>query len=128
MTFWRRWVGLPWQLGADPRDGKAACCFRTAQAAREELGLSWPAEWMERWYRLAAAGCWDELRADWRQSTEPIEQPEVGALIRFDNSNGSFGVGVLPDERTFITVRHQGRLVAGPRSACGNLSLYRLVT
>jgi len=113
-------------LGADPRDGRAACCFTTAQAAREALGMPWPAHLMPEWYHLARAGRWGALRHDWSTMTEPIEKPETGALIRFDNPDDSFGVGVLPDERTLITVRHHGRLIAGPLSACGGLKLYRL--
>lgn len=128
MTFYRKWVGLPWRLGADPRDGKAACCFRTAQATREELGLPWPADWMGYWYSRARQRDWGTLRAEWGEHTERIEQPEAGALIRFDHPDESFGVGVLPDDRTFVTVRHCGRLIAGPISACGELKLFRLVT
>lgn len=58
--------------------------------------------------------------------TVPIEKPEAGALIRFDHGDNTFGVGVLPDERTLITVRHYGRLIVGPLSACGKFNLYRL--
>jgi hypothetical protein len=90
------------------------------------MGMPWPAHLMAGWYRMAGAGHWTGLRHDWEAMTEPIKTPEAGALIRFDNSNDTFGVGVLPDERTFITVRHHGRLVAGPLSACGKLNLYRL--
>lgn len=63
---------------------------------------------------------------DWMDMTEPIEKPEAGALIRFDNRNDTFGVGVLPDDRTLMTVRHHGRLIAGPLAACGRVKLYRL--
>lgn len=124
--FWRKWVGLPWSLGADPRDGRAACCFRTAQAVREELGLSWPADRMERWYAAARRGAWRELREDWDGMTDPIKEPQTGALIRFDHGDGGFGIGVLPDERTLITVRHHGRLIVGPLAACGKFNLYAL--
>jgi hypothetical protein len=127
LTFWHRWVGLPWELGADPRDGRAACCFVTAQAVREQLGMHWPADRMRAWYEEARLGAWEELRWDWSALTETIEGPEAGALIRFDNpSNGSFGVGVLPNDLTLITVRHNGRLIAGPVSACGGLKFFRL--
>lgn len=126
MTFWHQWTGLPWELGADPRLGRAACCFATAQAVREALGLPWPADRMAAWYKAARRGSWDALKAEWDALTEPIEEPEQGALIRFDNRDGSFGCGVLPDPKTFITVRHQGRLVAGPVNCCGNLKLFRL--
>lgn len=126
MTFWRDWVGLRWALGEDPREGRGACCFRTAQAVREGLGMPWPSDCMAHWYTQARAGDWEALRLDWEQLTVPIERPEDGALVRFDNSNGGFGIGILPNKDTLITVRHHGRLIAGPRSAFGNLSLYRL--
>jgi hypothetical protein len=127
LKFWTHWVGLPWALGADPRDGKAACCFRTAQAIREGLGMPWPARRMQNWYSAARRGDWDRLLQDWEEITAPTETPAAGTLIRFDNpSDGSFGVGVLPDERSFITVRHYGRLIAGPISACRKLKLYEL--
>ena len=126
MTFWRNWVGLPWALGADPRDGRAACCFRTAQATREELGMHWPADRMAHWYSDAQAGAWQGLRMDWLELTTPIDEPEAGALIRFDNQDGSFGLGVLADAQTLLTVRHYGRLIVGPFSAFRRLKLYRL--
>ncbi len=126
MTFWRDWVGLPWQLAADPREGRGACCFRTAQAVREAMRMPWPADRMAPWYAMARAGDWDALRLDWARLTVPIEQPEDGCLVRFDNKDGGFGVGVLPNKDTLIVVRHHGRLIAGPRSAFGNLDLYRL--
>lgn len=126
VAFWVDWVGLPWAMEADPRDGQAACCFKTAQAVREGLGLAWPRYRMAQWYSSARRNDWDSLRRDWLRLVEPIDKLEPGALVRFDQPSGSFGVGVLPNERTLITVRHQGRLLAGPTSAFRNLSLYRL--
>lgn len=126
MTFWRDWTGLPWQLGADPRGGRGACCFRTAQAVREELGLPWPADRMEGLYSLAEREDWAELLRHWHQLAEPIDAPEPGALLRFDHPAGSFGVGVMPDHRTVITVAHARRLIVGPFSAfAGRFALYR---
>jgi hypothetical protein len=123
--FWFPWVGLPWELGADPRLGRAACCFRTAQATREAMGLPWPVDRMADWYRLARGGAWDELRRDWGELTRPIDRPIAGGLILFDNGT-SFGVGVLPTVLTFITVRHNGRLIVGPTDTIRNPSFYRL--
>jgi len=126
LSFWTPWVGLPWELGADPRLGRAACCFKTAQAVREALGLPWPASQTELWYAEAQLGAWDGLRRDWDELAAPTDCPQPGTLIRFDNLDGSFGVGVLPDERTLVTVRHRGRLIAGPLSVCSSLKLYLL--
>jgi hypothetical protein len=124
--FWRKWVGLPWEWGADPRDGKAACCFRTAQAAREELGMPWPSDRMGDWYKRARSGEWTGLRWDWGDATDSLDLPEAGALIRFDNLDLSFGLGVLATPEILITVRHRGRLVVAPFSAFQSLPLYRL--
>lgn len=124
--FWRKWVGLPWEWGADPRCGRGACCFKTTQAAREELGMSWPSDRMGDWYARARAGHWDGLRRDWEGLTEEIEEPEVGALLRFDNVGASFGVGVLVEPEIVVTVRHQGRLIVASRRVLGPLTLYRL--
>jgi hypothetical protein len=88
--------------------------------------MSWPTDRMERWYSDARAGAWQGLRWDWLDMTTPIEEPELGALIRFDNPDDSFGVGVLVDAQTLITVRHQGRLIVGPFAAFRRLKLYRL--
>ena len=89
--------------------------------------MSWPADRMRSWYTAAERGHWRELDEDWGELTEPIEKPEAGALIRFDRGDGSFGVGVLPNAGTFITVRHYGCLIAGPVNACGSLKLFRLL-
>ena len=89
--------------------------------------MPWPADRMRSWYTAAERGHWRELDEDWGELTEPIERPEAGALIRFDRGDGSFGVGVLPNADTFITVRHYGCLIAGPVNACGSLKLFRLL-
>ena len=89
--------------------------------------MPWPADRMRLWYLRAGSGMWWELGKDWKRMTEPIEKPEAGALIRFDRGDGSFGVGVLPNADTFITVRHYGCLIAGPVNACGSLKLFRLL-
>ena len=117
---------MPWAWGADPRDGRAACCFKTAQAAREELGLSWPADRMSDWYTRAKRGEWESLYRDWTDMTKEIKKPVAGALLKFDNADGGFGVGVLLEPEIIATVRHQGRLLVVPRKALGLLKLYQL--
>lgn len=88
--------------------------------------MSWPADRMDAWYSAARRGDWPELRRAWGDMASPIEQPEAGALVRFDHGDGGFGVGVLPNDQTLITVRHHGRLIVGPLSAFSKLNLYRL--
>jgi hypothetical protein len=81
---------------------------------------------MSDWYARASRRDWLGLRADWTGATIEIEEPETGALLRFDNADGGFGVGVLVEPEIVVTVRHQGRLIVAPRRALGPLKLYQL--
>lgn len=117
--FYHKWVGLPWRRKADPRTDRAACCFRTAQAVRECLGLPWPAECMDDWYRTAEQGLWPVLRRDWDRRTTMIEggdgDREPGDLLMFDSTqNDSFGIGVFVTPQAFITVPEGRRLIVLP--------------
>lgn len=127
MPFWMGWVGLPWEWGADPRDGQAACCFRSSQAVREQLGMPWPNERMEAWYRLARLGVWAKLRHDWYACTRIVEEPRPGLLLKFDQPDDSFGVGALASADVAIVVRHFGRLHAIPACHWRKLPLYEVV-
>lgn len=127
MSFWLDWVGLPWRLGADPRDGKGACCFRTAQAAREALLLPWPADEMARWYELAQAGAWELLREDWKTMTYMEEGPtRAGQLVKFDRDDGGFGLGVMASETALITVPEHRRLIVLPAKMVSARPRYEL--
>lgn len=81
---------------------------------------------MDAWYAAAKAGQWEALRLDWDRMTEPIDEPEPGALARFDRLGGRFGIGVLPECETLIAIREHGRLVAGPASVYASFRLCRL--
>lgn len=115
--FWVPWIGMPFIEGADPRAGVGACCFRMAQAIREELALPWPRARMAEWYDRAAAGDWAALREDWSAST--VACPRLpGAIILLDREPppGAFGVGTLVSDRMMLTCLHSKGVVAVPRS------------
>ena len=124
--FWASWVGLPWQWGADPRQGKAACCFRSTQAVREMLHLPWPGDRMADWYRIAGAGGWALLRQEWSQLTVETNKPQAGTLLRLDNEDMSFGVGALVRPDAALIVRHSGRLHVLPPKHWSSMKLYEV--
>lgn len=126
--FWRSWVGLPWRLYADPRTDRAACCFRTTQAAREEMGMYWPTEKMDRWYSMANNNEWIDLRNEWDEHTYIVDgPPRAGLITKFDCSDGSFGLGVLVPDNVLIAVKHKGRLCALPSTVISTTIEYREV-
>jgi len=115
--FWLPWIGLLQLDGADPRAGVGGCCFRMAQAVREELGLPWPAERMSGWYDRAEQGDWAGLRDDWFCSTvicTPL--PGTVSLLDREPPPGAFGIAVLVDDRTALTALHGKGVVAIPRA------------
>ena len=126
IPFWANWVGLPWEWGADPRNGKAACCFRSTQAVREQLRLPWPSDRMTDWYRIAKAGRWGTLRQEWSQFTRETDEPQAGTLLRLDNEDLSFGVGALVTPDAALIVRHNGRLHVLPTKHWSSLKLYEV--
>ena len=126
MPFWSTWVGLPWQWGADPRDGEGACCFRSSQAVRETLGLSWPAERMQGWYELARADQWQQLRHDWTKNTYEVQAPKAGTLLQFEKEDGSFGVGCLVSPSAAVIVKHESRLYVLTHHYWHQLPLFEL--
>jgi hypothetical protein len=81
---------------------------------------------MGDWYVRAQRGDWTGLKCDWADATEQTSKPEAGALLRFDNPDGGFGVGVLVEAEIVVTVRHQGRLIAAPRRALYSPRFYQL--
>jgi hypothetical protein len=126
-TFWLPWVGLPHEIGADPRDGRGACCFKTAQAVREELGLSWPKERMDEWYQLASANSWEQLHRDWETLTTPCEARPGAITLLGDDPLGSFGLGVLASSEFALTSIHGLKLVSVPKRLWQNFQFYEVV-
>lgn len=109
---WKQWVGLPHEIGADPRKGKAACCLQITKILLEDIGYTFPFE-LEMFYRLAREQNLDEIRKIFAIATEKIEQPEAYCVTLFTNESLGLGIGiVVPDEiggRLFLLVPHHRR-------------------
>ena len=103
-TLWRQWIGLPHELGADPRQGKGCCCLKLSQIVLEAVGQK-PPQINSQWYELSLQQRWDEaaklflsyvIETDpWRQwSIVPFWSPQM------------FGIGLVVQDRMVLTSLH----------------------
>lgn len=104
---WRRFIGLPHVLAADPYQGEAADCMLVACAVVAEAGRPSPAI-DPKWFELARAGEWATLQSIWAEITEPLDGPEPYAVALIDNGPTGLGVAVVVDDGLLITHHRRG--------------------
>lgn len=107
ISAWRRFIGLPHGLGADPHQGEAADCLLVACAVLAEAGQPYPTV-NPHWFELARNARWDELQSIWREFTEPVSGPEPYAVTLIKNGPAGLGVGVVVDDGLVITHHKRG--------------------
>lgn len=117
MTY-HQYLGLPAQLQADPRDGKAADCLLLAFAILDDLGKPHPAP-EAAWFDAVTAGRWWELEALWRRYTRPLNGPCTGAVTLLESKRSTghrLGVGTVVDDHLVMVHPRKG-VVAAPVEA-----------
>lgn len=93
---WMQYVGMPYRMGADPRNGNATDCIRLVLRVLEDAGLNPPA--VERkWYALLAQGDIDAIRDDWLSLTEQTNGPEQYAMTLLP-TQGLFSIAIVVDD------------------------------
>jgi hypothetical protein len=120
---WRRFIGLPHALAADPHQGEAADCLLVAFSVLAEAGRPHP-EPNPHWFELARASRWSELQTIWSDLTEPLSGPEPYAVTLIKNGPAGLGVGVVVDDGLLIT-HHRRGVSWVPLSALKPLSFAR---
>jgi hypothetical protein len=131
MYDWTSWVGLPHEIGADPRQGNSACCVQIAKILLESQGIVFPV-CPDLIYRLAEEKNTTELRELFEQNTEKIETPKPYCLSLFLDESVGFGVGiVVPDHvngRLFLLIPHHRKgVLPVPVDVLPSLKFYRVV-
>jgi len=114
---WQDWIGLPHRIGADPRDGQAACCLRMAYAIYEEVGLASP-EFDPTWIRMAKQGRWADLYEEFQSVTYEIGSEELWALVPLIATD-SFGIGIVVQDGLLLCPHHRRGVFAIPVTALG---------
>jgi hypothetical protein len=122
---WRHWIGLPHEIGADPREGRAACCVRMAQILLRNAGL--PAPDLEpEWFTHAAEGRWDYCRSIFHDLTEPTPERELWTMAWVTNGPKGFGIGTVVQGDRLLIPHHRKGVFAIPISLLKPLSYFRV--
>jgi hypothetical protein len=79
MGTWRDYIGLPHEIGADPRDGIAADCLLLVFAVQDELGIPHP-EPDERWFEAARNDQIQMLCDEFFDGTEVVDEVSDGCF------------------------------------------------
>lgn len=95
MTF-HQYLGLKYELGADPKDGKAADCSILCLTLLREAGVKVP-DFDPKWTEMARMGLWGSLETIWRRETAPISEPEQFSVAMHRNRPrpGSSRLGIV---------------------------------
>ena len=120
---WQEWIGLPHRVGADPRDGQAACCLRMVYAIYEEVGLPIPA-FDSSWIRMAREKRWADLYEEFESVTYEIGDKELWALVPLIATD-SFGIGVIVQDDMVLVPHHRRGVAAIPPAAMPPLTFHR---
>lgn len=116
MTDFYKWVGLPYRLGADPRDGQGACCLMMAIAIHEELGLPMPLRpQVEAWVQAARHGRWLELARAFKCWTRPATIIRPGTMALTSQKDGGIGIATAVDSSYLLIPFHDDGVRAVPR-------------
>ena len=109
---WSDWVGLPHEVGADPLQGKSACCLQIAKILLSQEGLSTPP--IEPLLERARFRDWPGLTAAFNSLSEPLEGPEPLALTLITNGRFGLGLGVVVENGRLLVPHHRKGVVAIP--------------
>lgn len=109
--MWHRWLGLPHEIGADPRDGKAACCLVIAHILLTDAGLVPPP--LEPMVQRARIGDWSGLMADYHNATRAVQCRERLAMTLLVTKNG-IGLGTVVEDGLLLIPHHQHGVITFP--------------
>jgi hypothetical protein len=77
------WVGLPHEIGADPRKGKGACCLVVASLINKAACTPFPHQMVPEWLEMARQGDWAPIRRSFFRRTVHVGDPRPGDLHLF---------------------------------------------
>lgn len=126
-TAWLKWIGLPHEIGADPRQGKAACCLVIARVLHQNAGRYFPPI-EEELLALVTDKAWSKLTKKFAEYTVPLEAPEDWALTLVRNGPHGLGVGTVVPGEYLLLPHHRRGVTAIPMSMLRPMTFHRVRT
>lgn len=124
MLGWRDWLGLPHEIGADPREGRAACCLVMTTLILREAGQSPPD--VTEWIDLARCSDYTSIQIAIDKYLEPIGTPELYSFTLFRNGVRGLGVGIVVEQNMLLFVHHKNGVTTLPIDRLRLLQFFRL--
>lgn len=122
--FWQPWLGLPHEIGADPREGRAGCCLVIAQIVLTRAGLPFPP--IDPLLDAVARADWVQLQKTFYSHCTPLDTPEVNALCLLRNGPQGLGIGTVIAPNTLITLHHRKGVITLPANRLPLVKFYKL--
>ena len=104
-TGWRKWIGLPHELGADPRDGKGCCCLKLSQIVLAAAGYN-PPQINDKWYVLSQQNRWDDAAKLFLEYVTEADPWTQWSIVPFCSPE-MFGIGVVVQDQMVLTSHHR---------------------
>lgn len=104
---WRDFIGLPHEIGADPRIGAAADCLLLAFAVQDELGIRHP-EPDERWFEMARNDDWTQLSALFFRWARQQKEPKDGDITLLVGPKRHLGLAVRINDGSLTVNERKG--------------------
>jgi len=121
---WRNYIGLPHEIGADPRIGAAADCLLLVFAVQDELGIPHP-EPDERWFDLARKGETRVLCEMFFAATEIVSEVKDGCFTLLTAGTEKLGFAVRIDGGALTVNEKRGGVIWIPDCLTGWEYFYR---
>lgn len=126
--IWLKWIGLPHQIGADPNDGKAACCLRMAVHVLRNAGRQPPEDAViDRWVDLARGEQWPLLERAFLDHCVPTQARDLWSVVLITNGpRKALGLGVVIPDDLLLFPHHRRGVMAAPLKLLRPLTHYNL--
>jgi hypothetical protein len=110
------WIGLPHEIGADPRYGKACCCLVANAVVNEQKHQYFPTHELANWIQLSHEGDWKTLEAAFETHTKPVTLAECrrGDVAILHHEQG-LGLATVLDYNWILLPFHDCGVRVGPR-------------
>lgn len=109
---WQAWIGLPHEVGADPRNGKGACCLMICNLVLVDAGYKFPD--IKELLELAVKENWIALQRKFDECCYVIDFPEINSLTLIRNGTAGLGLGVVVDSNKLLFPHHKRGVIAAP--------------